>query len=165
MLPNPNATPSATISVRASLQITPLLTAQTTVRTPQPYRSYPTAINNVNMYGSAGPTPGMLSVTNNLATGGGTVVNLSQLTALGGLCRIVNNDPINTVTVGIYIPSVNIFVPFADVWSNEIYIFRLSQFLQSEEPGTGTGTYGLSELMIRTVKGNTSQVLVEAFDP
>lgn len=163
ILPNPNATPSATVSLRASLQITPLNSAPG--NTPQPYRSYPTAINNVNMYGSAGPTPGMINVTNNPATGDGTIVNLTQLTALGGLCRITNNDQVNTITVGIYIPSLSVFVPLMDLWSNEIYVIRLSQFLQTEEPGTGTSEFGLSQLMIRTIKGQTSQVLVEAFDP
>lgn len=148
------ANPTANINVRSSLQITPI----TGQEAPQ-YRSYPTSFNAV-MYGSAGPTPGSIRATNT-----GTVVNLSELTAMGGMCRIINNDLVNTLTWGVYVPGLSVFVPVGDVLPGEVYVLRLSQYLQSEEPGTGSGTYGFSELMVRSPKGTTILVTIEAFDP
>jgi hypothetical protein len=150
------ANPSAQLSIRSSLQIQPVAGGSP----PQPFqfRSFPTSFF-ANMYGSAGPTPGMIRVTNT-----GTIVNLTQLNTFGGMCEIINTDAVNTLTWGVWVPTLSLFVPVGDIWAQEFYLIRLSQYLQSEEPGTGTGTYGLSELMLRSPKGSVIEAIVNAFD-
>ena len=153
ILPQTGANPTAQTSVRSSIQITPIAG----VEAPQ-FRSYPVGFQG-NMYGSVGPTPGDV-----LATNTGTVVNLSLIKYPGGLCSIFNKDLNSVVTVGVYIPGLTIFIPILDLWPQEGYVVRLSQYLGGEEPGTGTGTYGLTELMVRSPKGQTVYVTVQAFD-
>lgn len=139
------------IRIQSSLQVK--ATASNLV-----YQSQPTAFN-INMSGSKGPTPGAIN-----ATMAGTVVNLSQLDTLGGVCRIMNLDLEAKITIGIWNPSIGKFHPLMDVLAGESYVVRLSSELGAEY-GTGTGSVGdaSDQLMVKAWT-EPCNVLVEAFD-
>jgi hypothetical protein len=122
------------------------------------YISQPTAfLANLNTAEPIGPTPGSFT-----ATVGGTDVNLTALTGLGGVCRMMNVDPTNFVTVGIWDGAK--FQPLFELLPGEVYAVRLSREL-GKDYGTGTGTTGSGNTM--RIKADTASciVLVEAFDP
>ena len=108
--------------------------------------------------GSNGPTPGAFQA----AIGAGTIVDFSHLTAYGGLYQIINLDPTNFITVGIWNGSS--FFPLQELLPGEAYNGRISRHFGIEYgsgTGTVTGTYSLK------VVADTSacQVAVLAFDP
>lgn len=121
------------------------------------YQSQPTVFT-ADMTGSKGPCPGAITVSP-----AGTDVDFGQL-ATPALCRIMNLDATNFVSVGIWDPIAVRFHPLAEILHGESYILRLSRHLH-QEYGTGTGT-GLStttRLRIRADRTNCN-VVVEAFE-
>lgn len=108
-----------------------------------------------------GPTPGNL-----LVTVAGIDVDLSNLSSLGGWCRIQNLDEVassaNFLSIGAW-DGVT-FYPIHELLQGEFYICRLSRDL-GEEFGTGTGTTGAAINTLRLKADNaTIPVLVEAFN-
>lgn len=120
------------------------------------YQSLP-AYFNADVAGSKGPAPGAF-----LADTTGTKVDLSELTT-PGLCRIVNLDPTNYVTVGLYDPDTTTFYPLMELLPGESYVFRFSRDVGLSY-GTGTGTND-SDAEVH-VRGNVAacNVSVEAFE-
>lgn len=118
------------------------------------YQNQPQGFS-ANMLGSAGPTPGDLLVST-----AGTQVNFSQLTIMGGWCRIANKDLINYVEIGI--EANNIFYPLLELLPGEQIVIRLSRHIQQEAVGTGTYA-GTTSLLLRA-EGAPVRVVVEAFD-
>lgn len=115
--------------------------------------------------GTLGPTPGAIVVS-----GSGTDVVLSQLTT-PGLCRMMNMDSTNYVSVGVYEPNTGIYYPFMELLPGESYVFRLSRFYPEEQTGTGTlsgATNATLRLKAHAASGVTTPVsctvLVEAFE-
>lgn len=125
----------------------------------QVYQSQPTSFN-ADMAGSRGPTPGAILISRN-----GTDVDLSQLTALGGLCRLMNLDDTNWVEYGVYEPATFRFYPLGEILPGESYVIRLSRWL-GYEVGTGVGTGSIGGSNTFRLKANAAAcvVLVEAFD-
>ncbi len=122
------------------------------------YQSRPTAFV-ATMNGTRGPTPGAF-----VASKTGTDVDLSELSQMGGLCRIQNLDSTNFITYGLFDTSSFRFYPLGDVLPGESYVLRLSQEL-GEEIGTGSGTANLGGSTLRIkAHGAACQVLIEAFD-
>lgn len=121
------------------------------------YSSKPTAFN-ADVTGRKGPCPGAFAVTT-----AGVDCDFSELTT-PGLCRIVNLDPTNFVTFGIWDPEGARFYPLGEVLAGETYVLRLSRDIQ-EEYGTGTGTLGANTNRLR-FKADTASVSVsvEAFE-
>ncbi len=112
------------------------------------------------MSGFKGPTPGSI-----VASEAGTDVDLSQLTAFGGWCRIKNADPTNYITIGIMDLDTGKFHPFHELLPGEFYEFRISRFFQSELTGTGTLAFDVQDrLHIKGAVANCN-VVVDAFDP
>jgi len=110
--------------------------------------------------GVGGPTPGSF-----LATTGGTIVNLSELT-VPGWCSIINYDADNFITVGVWLHDQGYFAPFMEIPAGKYAHLKLSRFLNQEFDftGTGTGTTGeLNELMVVADTANC-EVSVEAFE-
>jgi hypothetical protein len=146
---------SGEIRVMSSLQV---------VKNGMTYRSQPTTFGASMNSAFNGPTPGALTVTSS-----GVKVDLSQLTAMGGVCRIMNYGSIDPdftstafVTVGI-MTDTGAFVPIIELLSGETYVLRLSRHLQTG--GTsGTGTAGFNNLWMYS-EISTCRVVVEAFDP
>lgn len=121
------------------------------------YSSKPTAFQ-ADVAGSKGPVPGAITVSVD-----GTDVDLSELTT-PGLCRIMNLDDTNYVTVGIYDTSATEFYPLLELLPGETFVFRLSRVVGLEVEAPGTGTYAGATSM--RVRANTApcNVLVEAFE-
>lgn len=122
------------------------------------YQSGPTDFR-ADVSGTKGPTPGAVAVSVV-----GTDVDLSELTT-PGLCRIMNQDPTNYVTVGIFDTSATEFYPLMELLPGESYVIRLSRHVETEVEAPGTsGTYaGATTLRIRANAAPCS-VLVEAFE-
>lgn len=122
------------------------------------YQSNPTSFQPT-VTGTNGPTPGAVTISVS-----GTDVTFSQLTALGGLCRLMNIDPTNYVTVGVRDKSTNVFYPLLELLPGETFITRLSRKLPKEE--VGTGTFSGTNVVFHA-KADTANVIlvVEAFDP
>lgn len=116
------------------------------------YQSQPTAFN-ADLTGSKGPTPGSVTVSP-----AGTNIDLSQLTELGGLCRLMNLDADNFVEYGVWDGAE--FYPLGELLPGETYVLRLSRNLEFGEVGTAM----LNSLRLRA-NANDVNVLVEAFDP
>jgi hypothetical protein len=108
------------------------------------YQSLPNSFSAIQTNAN-GPSPGMIT-----ATTGGTNISLSQL-AVPALCRIMNTDATNYVTIGTYVGTT--FTPFMELQPGESFVFRLSRSI------LGGGA------VLRAV-GNAGSVnvLVEAFD-
>lgn len=122
------------------------------------YQSRPSSfVADVNA--SNGPTPGAV-----LVTVPGVDIDLSKLTAGGGLCRLMNLDPTNFVTWGLYNATTTRFLPLGEMLPGESYIVRLSRYILEDFVGTGTA---VGEAVTLHMKANTAscRVLVEAFDP
>ena len=133
------------ISVRVSLQIT---------KNQLRYQSQPTGFR-ADMNGNNGPTPGAVEVSVN-----GTDISLTQLSAMGGWCRIQNLDSTNYVEIGV--EAAGVFYPLLELKAGEVIVVRLSRHVQQEAVGTGTYT-GSTTLRMRA-EGGPVLVLVEAFD-
>jgi len=123
------------------------------------YSGQPTAFLG-DVTGTKGPVPGAVACST-----AGTDIDLSELTT-PGYCRIMNQDPTNYVTVGIYDPETTTFYPMLELLPGETYVMRLSRNL-AWEYGTaaGTGTTGPETNRLR-IKAHTAScnVLVEAFE-
>jgi hypothetical protein len=119
------------------------------------YQSQPGSFT-ADVSGTNGPTPGAVT-----ATVAGTVVSLAQL-ANPGLCRVMNIDATNFVTVGV--DDGARFFPLMELLPGESYVFRLSRYLNEEFTDTGTGTNADANFLM--VKANTAAcvVVVEAFE-
>jgi hypothetical protein len=109
--------------------------------------------------GLVGPTPGSFVVSVS-----GTDVDLSRLAAPGGLCRLVNNDPTNFVTVGVYEPGTDEFYPVLELLPGEGYVVRLSRSALRESTGTGTLPGGYDSKLQLRANAAPVVVSVEAFD-
>ncbi len=96
------------------------------------YQGRPTVFTGDFIGTAKGPVPGALTVPIT-----GLRVNFGELTT-PGLCRILNTDATNFVTVGIYDTSK--FYPLMELGPGESYVIRLSRYLNQEFVGTGTGT-------------------------
>lgn len=108
--------------------------------------------------GVAGPTPGDILIPTT-----GVAINFSNLNTMG-LCRLTNKDPVNTVYYGVQDGDTgNIFLPFK-MKPGESFIVRLSENLQWEYIGTGTGTVSAPAKLFMRAGGDDCRVLVEAFD-
>lgn len=128
------------------------------------YQGRPTSFV-ANMQGNNGPTPGAILVPTH-----GVNVNFSELTGMGGMCRLMNLDPANFVTWGIFDAVSNKFHPMGEILPGETYVIRTSRDL-GQEYGTGSGTGSGSHVP----GGNDSlhfradispcRVIVECFDP
>lgn len=110
-----------------------------------------------NMAGTKGPTPGSVTVTTD-----GVDVSLAQLTALGGMCRVMNVDLTNKIQIGPKDTGTGKFYPFMDLLPGETYTIRLSDFLGKDEPGTGT--FGGTGTFHAKSRNASCVLLVEAFD-
>jgi hypothetical protein len=119
------------------------------------YQSQPAGFT-ADVDGTNGPTPGAVT-----ATVAGTVVSLAQLDN-PGLCRVMNIDATNFVTVGV--DDGLRFFPLMELLPGESYVFRLSRYLNEEFTDTGTGTN--SDVNYLMVKADTAScvVVVEAFE-
>jgi hypothetical protein len=88
------------------------------------YSSLPTSFQ-ASQVNRNGPTPGAVTIP---TTAGGTAINLSSL-ATPGICRCLNMDPTNFVSLGVNIAGT--FYPFAELLPGENYVFRLSRTVAS----------------------------------
>ena len=116
------------------------------------YQSQPTAFT-ADVATAKGPTPGAVTVTTS-----GTTIDLGELSALGGLCRVMNIDSTNYVEYGPHDGSA--FHPMGEILPGESFVFRLSRNLLYGQSGT-------AETHTLRFRANTASVivLVEAFDP
>jgi hypothetical protein len=123
------------------------------------YQSLPQSFQ-ASLTATNGPSPGVIT-----ASTIGTDVSFTQLVQ-PGMCRIMNLDLINFITVGIYDTQVNEFYPLMELLPGESYVFRISRWLGREMSGAvaGTGTVGPTTRI--RVKANllSCYTLVEAFD-
>lgn len=120
------------------------------------YQSRPSGFT-ADVDGSKGPCPGSIAVSVS-----GTDIDFSQLTT-PGLCRIMNQDSTNYVTLGVYEPDTDFFYPILEFPPFESYVVRLARFLETESTGTGTLVGYNSRLQLRA-NTDTCNVLVEAFE-
>ncbi len=131
------------------------------------YRSVPTGYQ-ATVNGQNGPTPGALRVTT-----AGLNVDLSELTAMGGLCWIANYgsivgdvDPSHRVDWGIWYTAEARFFPLGSLLPGEFTVIRLSPELGYDEPETtGTGTGNIASRLRLRANTVTCQCRVDAFDP
>ena len=122
------------------------------------YQSIPASFN-ADVSKANGPTPGAVTVSVN-----GADINLSQLTAMGGFCRMMNLDAVNLVMAGIRDTITGVFYPLIDLKPGESYIVRLSHDLKKQEAGTGTFSGATAALHAKAV-GAPCVCLFECFDP
>ncbi len=106
---------------------------------------------------AAGSTPGSV-----LCTVLGTLIDLTELTNPGGLCRLQNLDSTNYIEIGLHDAVTGEFYPVLELLPGESFIVRLARFLGEDQIGTGSGVgtksfYG---------KGHAASValLAEAFN-
>ncbi len=124
------------------------------------YRSAPSSFKS-DVTLEAGPSPGKIT-----ATIAGVDVDLTEVTSLGGLCRIQNQDTVtssvNFLQVGMW-DGVS-FYPMLELLQGETYIYRIARNL-GQEFGTGTGTTGspINTLRLKTFNASIA-VLVEIFN-
>jgi hypothetical protein len=146
------ANPSGTASVTSSLQIV--------VNGVRIYQNTPTTYSP-NIAGYNGPTPGAVSVGVNH-----TEPSLTQLTAMGGLCRLTNLDTTNFVEWGIYDSVAGVFIGIGELLPGETIIIRLSRYLGKElAPGTGTAIIGHAVKFSLKADISPCIVIIDAFDP
>lgn len=154
------------IQVRSGFAIRKLDSTGTIILTD--YQSRPSAFT-ADFNGSVGPTPGMITVGP-----GGSNVNLSALTTVGGWCFIQNCSGSETIEWGVYDlegTTPGRFIPVGQLLPGESFNFRMSD-LFGKEIGTGTGTAPTSDptpiaLRIRTKRraiSASANVKIEAFD-
>ena len=108
------------------------------------YQSLPNSFS-ASQANANGPIPGMIT-----ATTGGVDISLAQL-AVPALCRIMNTDTTNYVTIGTYVGST--FTPFLELLPGESFVLRLSRSILS----------GSAHLHAVGNAGSVN-VLVECFD-
>lgn len=138
-------------TVRATLQIRKISGEVTVID----YNSQPAGFI-ADVDGSKGPSPGAVTVSTS-----GTNIDLTELTT-PGLCRIMNQDPTNYVTVGVKDTSSGIFYPLMELLPGESYVFRFSRDVGEEYYST-TGTDSGNSVHC---KANTASVvvLIECFE-
>ena len=119
------------------------------------YRSQPSSYQ-ATVTGTKGPVPGAINVPVT-----GVSVNFAELTQ-PGLCRFMNLDATNFVTIGIY-DGAAVF-PVLELLPGEIQVVRLSRYLQEEFAGTGTGTPSDVDQLWLFADTAACNVLVEAFE-
>ena len=125
------------------------------------WQSQPTSFI-ANMQGERGPTPGSLHVPTH-----GIDANFSELTVPGGLCWLINIDPVNYVTYGIFDHVYNRFYPIGELLPGEPYLLRLSRHLGVEYgtgSGSGTGTAGTGDTLHFRANNAPCDIVVAAFD-
>lgn len=104
-----------------------------------------------------GPVPGMITVPV-----AGIDLDLSSLSALGGVAHIVNYDTVNFVTYGIWYGTDNLFFPLGEVGPQEEFPLRISRFLgETFGPGTGTGSHKSTVKLRFKAHGASCRVRVE----
>lgn len=111
-----------------------------------------------DMNGTKGPTPGLITVPTT-----GIVVNLSALSAMGGMCRFHNRSTLNFVTVGVFDGSR--FYPLMELKAGEFDRLRLSRYLNQEFIGSGSGTNADVNALMIIADTAACEVKVEAYDP
>ena len=116
------------------------------------YQSRPTSITADVGSGAWGPTPGIVS-----ATTAGVEVDLTEITAMGGLCFLHNLDPTNYVTYGVLDSDGSTFHELGELLAGEFTVLRLSRNI-----GDGSGTD--YESLFLKANTATCRVRVEAFD-
>lgn len=126
------------------------------------YTPRPTSFN-FDVGTDGGPYVGGVTVTTD-----GVNIDLSAIDALGGWCRIYNQDTVSNSTnfleIGIWDPDNSKFFPLHELLQGEFYEARLARNL-SEEYGTGTGTTGPDANQLRLKAWNAPiEVLIEAFN-
>ena len=128
------------------------------------YQSTPSEYT-ANMLSKNATSPGVVTAT---PTGvwmfgmGTQGINFSALEQ-PSMSWIQNLDNTLSVTVGLYWPDNDCFLPVFDLLAGEFVPLRLSKFLGSIFPGTGTTNEGLVLLDIRG-NGGTCKVRIDAFD-
>jgi hypothetical protein len=142
-------------TVRNGLSITNVTTAKFNYRSPQQGFS-------ADVSGVIGPTPGGLTVSLS-----GTDIDLSKLTALGGLVEIINYDLTNRVEIGIYETATGTFYPFLELLAGESTVTRLSRNATEQFDGTvtGTGTFAENNTIRAKAYGAAVSIFFGAFDP
>lgn len=121
------------------------------------YQSRPSAFK-ADVSGAKGPTPGAISATTN-----GTDIDFSQLTT-PGLCRIMNLDVTNYITVGVWEPDTSKFYPVMELKPGETYVHRWSRSVKSEWSGTGTSVVDTNNTIRIKAANAPCNVLVETFE-
>lgn len=111
---------------------------------------------NITMNGTKGPTPGSIRVPTT-----GIVVNLSAIDT-PGLCWIHNIDSTNFVTMGVYDGSR--FYPLLKFPAGVAYPVILSNYINQEFVGTGTGTNADINQLMLIADTAACQVVVKAYD-
>ena len=91
---------------------------------PLVYSSLPTSFQ-ADQTNRKGPTPGAITIP---TTAGGTAINLSAI-ATPGICRVMNLDSTNFVSLGTYVGGT--FTPFMECLPGESYVLRLSRTVAS----------------------------------
>jgi len=123
------------------------------------HRSYPTVFTAVVTDGR-GPYVGSKTIAVL-----GTTIDLSELSSLGGIARIHNQDSVNFVTYGIT-DGIEFF-PIHEIWPGEFYPCRFSRLLgrSLEQTGTSTSSYdtGTYQLQMRANVAPVN-VLIEVFE-
>lgn len=115
------------------------------------YQSRPNAFQ-ADIVTASGPTPGEVTVTTS-----GVDISLTELSALGGLCKLTNLDLTNWVEYGTKAGSY--FSPLGEIKPGETYIIRLSRNLVIGSLGTATHTFSFR------ANSASCKVLIEAFEP
>ncbi len=121
------------------------------------YQSNPTAFT-ATVTGTKGPTPGALTITT-----GGEAVDLSELVQ-PALCRLMNLDATNYVTVGVRDTTSGKLYKVLELLPGETYVVRLSRFMNEDYDGTGTGTGADTVQLFLQADTASVNVLVEAFE-
>ena len=119
------------------------------------YQSQPSSFQ-ADVTGRKGPSPGAISA---LTTG--TAVSFAELVT-PALCRIMNLDATNFITVGVYDGAS--FFPVIELLPGESYVVRLSRYLNAEFENTGTGTNADANQLMVLADTAECVVLVEAFE-
>lgn len=121
------------------------------------YRSGP-ATFVATVSGTKGPVPGAFRATED-----GTDVDLSELDS-PGLCRVMNLDADNPVTLGRWDNDAERFYPVMKLLPGESFVIRLADDVADEYSGTGTGTTAASTTLRVKAHNAACNVLVEAFE-
>ena len=143
-------------TIRSGLQI--LKRDSTTGITLMDYQGRPQSFT-ADVDGTKGPTPGAITVS----AVSGTDIDLSELTT-PGLCRLMNMDANNPIHVGRYDPDSQRFYPLIKLLPGETYVVRLSDLVEDEWSGTGTGTTSTASTFRAYAENADSVLSVEAFE-
>jgi hypothetical protein len=115
-----------------------------------------------NMIGTRGPTPGSIVAL----TGAGTDINLSELDIPGGICFLVNLDPIggNPVRFGVKDTISHKFYPMVKLLPGEFAVIRLDDELGNDYLPSGTFPADTGNTFHVRADNNPVNVNVFAFD-